>query len=79
MRQAIRAIRSVGSPSTMSRSSSSVRPTRGPRSSAPSASVSRAIGEDAGQRDEILDFLPAEKALAGLGRHGDAARSSASS
>ncbi len=32
-----------------------------------------AIGEDAGQRDQVLDLLAAEQALAGLSRHRDAA------
>ena len=61
-----------GSAQTMSSSSSSVRPTRGPRSSAPKRQRVAPVGENAGQRDQVLDFLPAEQALAGLGRDRDA-------
>jgi hypothetical protein len=38
-----------------------------------------AIGQGAGQRDQVLDFLAAEQTLAGLGRHGMPRRSRASS
>ena len=57
----------------MSSNSSSVRPTSGPRSSAPSASVSRRSASTRVSSDQVLDLLAAEEALAGLGRDRDAA------
>ena len=61
-----------GKAQTMSSNSSSVSPTSGPRSSAPSASVSRRSART-GDGDEVLDLLAPVEALAGLRGDGDAA------